>query len=119
MRTRSRSYASAAMTAPSGSSAGARTPNAGSPSSAVTNSPSDSAVPDPGAESADDLTGRTIAGRYRIQAHLGTGAMGAVYVGEHLRMGRRDAIKVLRQEMARDPEAVARFTRGARNVAAI
>ncbi|HSJ10168.1 MAG TPA: serine/threonine-protein kinase [Longimicrobiales bacterium] len=74
-------------------------------------------------ENADDpsaqLVGQVLAGRYRIVAKLGEGAMGAVYLGEHLRIGRRDAIKVLRLGMARDPEAIARFTRGARNVSAI
>src|SRR5512134_1580809 len=45
--------------------------------------------------------------------------MGAVYVGEHLRIGRRDAIKVLRPGLAGDAEAIARFTRGTRNVSAI
>lgn len=45
--------------------------------------------------------------------------MGEVYLGEHLRMGRQDAIKLLRAGVAHDPEAVARFTRGARNVAQI
>jgi eukaryotic-like serine/threonine-protein kinase len=72
-----------------------------------------------GAPSPFDLTGTVLAGRYRIVQRLGVGAMGEVYLGEHLRMGRRDAIKVLRAGMARDPEAIARFTRGARNVARI
>ncbi len=45
--------------------------------------------------------------------------MGAVYLGEHLKIGRKDAIKVLRPSMARDREAIARFTRGARNASAI
>jgi hypothetical protein len=85
----------------------------------MTIDPTSNAGAEPGRDPADELIGRVVAGRYRIIAHLGTGAMGAVYVGEHLRMGRRDAIKVLRQGMARDPEAVARFTRGARNVATI
>jgi serine/threonine-protein kinase len=43
---------------------------------------------------------------------LGEGAMGSVYLGEHLRIGRRSAIKVLRSTLAKDPEAIARFTRG-------
>ncbi len=73
----------------------------------------------PPSPSPRDLTGSTLAGRYRIVQRLGVGAMGEVYLGEHLRMGRRDAIKVLRSGMARDPEAMARFTRGARNVARI
>jgi eukaryotic-like serine/threonine-protein kinase len=78
--------------------------------------------PGPGGEGASspfDLTGSVLAGRYRIVQRLGVGAMGEVYLGEHLRMGRRDAIKVLRAGMARDPEAIARFTRGARNVSRI
>jgi len=60
-----------------------------------------------------------VAGRYRILRLLGKGAMGAVYVAEHLKIGRKDAIKVLQASVARDPETVARFTRGARNASAI
>ena len=67
----------------------------------------------------DALVGTVLAGRYRILQKLGEGAMGAVYLGEHLRMGRPDAIKVLRDGLATDREAIARFTRGARNVAAV
>ncbi|MGH7575311.1 MAG: serine/threonine-protein kinase [Longimicrobiales bacterium] len=70
-------------------------------------------------DAAAGWVGQVLAGRYRIVELLGAGAMGAVYVGEHLRIGRRDAIKVLRTSMARDPEAMARFTRGARNLSAI
>lgn len=68
---------------------------------------------------ADPLVGSVLAGRYRIVRRLGEGAMGAVYLGEHMRFGRRDAIKVLREEMAQDREATERFLRGARNVSAI
>ena len=68
---------------------------------------------------ADPLVGQLLADRYRIVRKLGEGAMGAVYVGEHLRIGRRDAIKVLRPGLAGDAEAIARFTRGTRNVSAI
>ncbi|MEX2530023.1 MAG: protein kinase [Gemmatimonadota bacterium] len=63
--------------------------------------------------------GAILAGRYRILTRLGAGAMGAVYLGEHLKIGRKDAIKVLRPSMAQDREAIARFTRGARNASAI
>jgi len=77
--------------------------------------------PDPPSPEVDagDLVGRVLAGRYRVLRRLGVGAMGAVYVAEHTRIGRQDAIKVLRAAMARDPEAIARFTRGARNVSRI
>jgi hypothetical protein len=67
----------------------------------------------------ESLVGSVLAGRYRLVKLLGWGAMGAVYVGEHLKIGRRDAIKVLKASLARDPEAVARFARGARNASAI
>jgi serine/threonine protein kinase len=66
-----------------------------------------------------DLVGTVLGGRYRILKLLGEGAMGAVYLGEHVKIGRRDAIKVLRDGLASDPESIARFNRGARNVAAI
>lgn len=79
---------------------------------------SEPGVLDPGAADAG-LVGTVLAGRYRIVRKLGEGAMGAVYLGEHLRIGRRDAIKVLRPSLAADPEAMARFARGARNVCAI
>lgn len=65
------------------------------------------------------LVGSVLAGRYRIVRHLGEGAMGSVYMAEHLKFGRMDAIKVLHASMARDPEATRRFLRGARNVSAI
>src|SRR5690606_14075581 len=68
---------------------------------------------------ASSLVGTILADRYRIVQLLGEGAMGAVYLGEHLKMGRRDAIKVLRDTLATDREATLRFLRGARNVSAI
>ncbi|MGH7504598.1 MAG: serine/threonine-protein kinase, partial [Longimicrobiales bacterium] len=66
-----------------------------------------------------DLVGTILAGRYRIVQRLGEGAMGAVYLGEHIKMGRRDAIKVLRESLATDREATLRFLRGARTVSSI
>jgi len=80
--------------------------------------PDPTEAPDPG-KKPEGLVGSVLAGRYRLVRLLGSGAMGAVFVGEHLKIGRRDAIKVLRTSLARDPEAVARFTRGARNASAI
>jgi serine/threonine protein kinase len=72
-----------------------------------------------GAGASDPLVGTVLAGRYRIVDKLGEGAMGAVYLGEHLQIGRCDAIKVLRGPLTADPEAIARFLRGARNVSQI
>lgn len=42
-----------------------------------------------------ELIGRTISGRYRIDAPIASGGMGAVFRGEHLHMRKRVAIKVL------------------------
>jgi serine/threonine protein kinase len=80
----------------------------------------DTADPRPeGAGSSPDFAGTIIAGRYRILRKLGEGAMGGVYLGEHLKIGRKDAIKVLRGGLASDRESIARFRRGARNLSAI
>jgi serine/threonine protein kinase len=64
------------------------------------------------------LIGRTIAGRYRVLALVGEGGMGAVYVAEHLMIGRKVALKRLHPELASDEKAVARFQREARAAAA-
>jgi hypothetical protein len=45
--------------------------------------------------------------------------MGTVYVGEHLGLHRKDAIKVLNRSLANDPDAMARFHREARNASTI
>ena len=74
---------------------------------------------DEGGSAPDPLVGSILAGRYRILRHLGEGAMGAVYLGEHLKIGRHDAIKVLRPSLVRNEEAIARFARGARNASQI
>jgi eukaryotic-like serine/threonine-protein kinase len=75
--------------------------------------------PAPGPSASTFEPGSIIAGRYRIVSKLGEGAMGAVYLGEHIRMGRKDAIKVLRGGLSGDTESIARFHRGARNLSAI
>ncbi len=59
------------------------------------------------------LVGTVISGRYRIEAALGEGGMGAVYLAEHTLMHKRLAVKVLHPEMMRMPEVVARFEREA------
>ena len=62
-----------------------------------------------------DLIGQVVADRYHITKKLGEGGMGAVYLGEHVKMGRKSAIKVMTQAMANDPDAVSRFNREASN----
>jgi eukaryotic-like serine/threonine-protein kinase len=62
-----------------------------------------------------DLIGQVVADRYHIIKKLGEGGMGAVYLGEHVKMGRKSAIKVMTQAMSNDPDAVSRFNREASN----
>ena len=58
-------------------------------------------------------------GSYRIVGSLGRGGVGAVYVGEHVLIGKRVAIKVLLPELSRSREVVARFFHEARSAASI
>lgn len=58
-------------------------------------------------------TGQVIDGKYRVVKLLGKGGMGAVYLAEHLVIGRRVAVKVLLGSVAENQTAVARFEREA------
>ncbi len=58
-------------------------------------------------------------GPYEVIALLGTGGMGEVYRARDPRLGREVAVKVLREQVASDPDRLARFEREARAVAAL
>src|SRR6185436_14288512 len=58
-------------------------------------------------------------GPYEILAPLGAGGMGEVYRGRDTRLDRYVAVKVLSDHLARSPEALARFEREAKAVAAL
>jgi len=57
-----------------------------------------------------------LVGNYRLTEVLGEGGMGRVYVAEHVKLGRRVAVKKLHSELASNPAAVARFFAEARAV---
>ena len=57
--------------------------------------------------------GTTLGDRYRIDALIGEGGMGRVYLAEHVLMRKRLAVKVLHRELTTMAEVVARFEREA------
>ena len=64
------------------------------------------------------MTGRTLGG-YQLQALLGAGGMGEVYLARDAKLGRDIAIKILPSAFTGDPDRLARFEREARMLAAL
>ena len=58
-------------------------------------------------------------GHYEVLDKLGSGGMGEVYRAKDLELGREVAIKVLRKEIASEPEGLKRFEREARTASAL
>ncbi len=64
-------------------------------------------------------TQRVLSGRYELGELIGRGGMADVFRGIDTRLGRTVAIKLLRPDLARDPQFQARFKREAQAVAAL
>src|SRR5690242_2485783 len=67
----------------------------------------------------DPLIGQVIADRYQILSLIGEGGMGRVYLAEHVRMGRKSALKVINPALATTADAISRFNREAANACKI
>jgi serine/threonine protein kinase len=67
----------------------------------------------------DGLTEGQVFAGYTIVRCLGTGGMGQVYLAQHPRLPRRDALKILPSELTRDDDFRLRFNREADLAAAL
>ncbi|SFJ55863.1 Stk1 family PASTA domain-containing Ser/Thr kinase [Amycolatopsis sacchari] len=64
-------------------------------------------------------TPRLLSNRYELGDTLGYGGMSEVHHGTDIRLGREVAVKILRADLARDPQFQERFRREAQNAAAL
>ncbi|MFV8751657.1 serine/threonine-protein kinase [Nannocystaceae bacterium ST9] len=65
----------------------------------------------------EELVGTTLVGRYRLDALLGIGGMGAVFRAHHLQLKRDVAVKILHPQLGDNEEISKRFDREARAAA--
>jgi len=81
--------------------------------------PQDAALLDDATDN-DPLIGAVLAGSYQVVRLIGEGGMGRVYEARHMRLsGKRFAIKLLHDEIAFQPDMLARFEREAQSASTI
>jgi diguanylate cyclase (GGDEF)-like protein len=77
-------------------------------------------MPEPRSGNADSIPpGATVGGMYKVLHEISRGAMGVVYRGEDLGLGRQVALKVLRADLASDEMLVQRFRQEAALLASL
>ena len=65
------------------------------------------------------VPGAVLAGKFTLERKLGQGGMGAVWRAEHVQLRSPVAIKLIDEQIAQNPEALARFMREAQSCAAL
>ena len=65
------------------------------------------------------VPGAVLAGKYALERKLGQGGMGAVWRAEHVQLRSPVAIKLIDEQIAKNPDALARFLREAQAAAAL
>ncbi len=69
--------------------------------------------------SADTLVGAVVGGRFLIETPIGSGAMATVYRANHVKVGRRFAVKVMHRALLSSEKMRARFEREAASLAQV
>src|SRR4051812_47906645 len=63
--------------------------------------------------------GAMIASKYRVERMIARGACGTVYEGEHQELGKRVAVKLIAEDLARSEEVAQRFRQESRAAALV
>ena len=66
------------------------------------------------ADEARDIIGRKVGGKFVIESRIGGGAMGDVFLAKHVALDSHIALKVMHDELAKDPRFAERFHREAK-----
>ena len=67
----------------------------------------------------ESLVGTILDGRYRLEAHIASGGMGAIFRAHHMYMRKELALKVLRPDLSTLPDIAERFRREAQIAASL